>query len=114
MQRRVGRLHRLAGSGIERAGNAEAHRFDPIAHGGPDLLHRVGDHLHETILVETVDRAIGTVMDREVGVDRAGQELGAAEVDAYDASLDHAGHHIAPPPWPTPTTSRNTPSTAPA
>jgi LCP family protein required for cell wall assembly len=35
-------------------------------------------------------------MDPEVGVDRAGQELGAAEVDAYDASLDHAGHDIAP------------------
>jgi LCP family protein required for cell wall assembly len=30
-------------------------------------------------------------MDREVGVDCAGQEFGAAEVDAYDASLDHAG-----------------------
>jgi LCP family protein required for cell wall assembly len=35
-------------------------------------------------------------MDPEVGVDRAGQELGAAEVDAYDASLDHAGHDTAP------------------
>ena len=31
-------------------------------------------------------------MDAQVGVDRAGQELGTAEVDAYDASLDHAGH----------------------
>ena len=35
-------------------------------------------------------------MDPEVGVDRAGQELGAAEVDAYDASLDHAAHDTAP------------------
>ena len=29
-------------------------------------------------------------MDAQVGVDRAGQQLRAAEVDAYDASLDHA------------------------
>ena len=46
-------------------------------------------------------------MDAQVGVDRAGQELGAAEVDAYDASLDHAGHDT----WQT-THRRNTRSTA--
>ena len=81
----------------ERAGDAEADRLDLVAHGGPDLLNGVGDHLHEAVLIEAVDQTIGTVMDREVGVDRAGQELGAAEVDAYDASLDHAGHHTALP-----------------
>ena len=48
----------------------------------------------------------------EVGVDRAGQELGAAEVDAYDASLDHAGHVTAP--MADDEDTRNTPSTAPA
>ena len=103
----------LPGARVERAGDAEADRLDLAVHGGPDLLDRIGDHLHEAVLVETVDRTVGTVMDAEVGVDRAGQELGAAEVDAYDASLDHAGHHTALPPWPTTTNSLSTPSTAP-
>ena len=96
VQRRIGRLDRHPGPRVERAGDAEADRLDAVAHGGPDLLDRVGDHLHESVLVETVDRTVGTVMDREVRVDRAGQELGAAEVDADDASLEHAGHDTAP------------------
>ena len=47
-------------------------------------------------------------MDAQVSVHRAGQQLGAAEIDADDASLGHAGHLTAP--WqttaPTPRTAR--------
>jgi hypothetical protein len=91
VQRRVGRLDRHPRARVERARDPEADRLDLRTHGGPHLLDRIGDHLHETVLIQAVDQAVGTVMDPEVGVDRAGQELGAAEVDAYDASLDHAG-----------------------
>ena len=50
--------------------------------------------------------------DREVGADRAGQELRAAEVDADDVSLGHAGHHTAPRHGRPRQTSRSTRSTA--
>ena len=54
-----------------------------------DLLHGVGDHLHEFVLRETVDRTVGTVDHRQVRADRACQQLRAAEVDADDVALGH-------------------------
>src|SRR4029079_10954054 len=58
---------------------------------------------------------VGTVMDRPVGVHGACQQLGAAEIDADDASLGHAGHlTVRTSPWPTRTTTAPTPRTRPA
>ena len=54
-----------------------------------DLLHRVGDHLHEFVLRQAVDKTVGTVNHRQVRADRPRQQLRAAEVDADDVALGH-------------------------
>ena len=79
----------------------------PTASTSPPTARRTpstacDDHLDELQLVEAERRAVGTVMDRSVRVHGAGQQLGAAEIDADHASLGHAGHLTArTSPWPT-------------
>ena len=112
-EREVDRLDGHPGARVERAGDAESDRVDLPADGGADLFDGVRDEPDELHLIQAEHRAVGTVMDRQISVQRAGQQLGSAEIDADDASLGHAGHITAPPPWPT-TTTAPTPPTAPA
>ena len=81
-QRQVHRLDGDAGAPVERARDAEADRGDLADAASRISSHRVDDHVQQLGLVEAEDRAVGTVMRPPVGVDGAGKQLGATEVDA--------------------------------
>ena len=93
LERHVDGLHRHPRPRVERARDAEPDRLDRRADRRADLVDRIGDHLHEFVLREAVNRTVGTVDHRQVIADRARQQLRAAKVDADDVSLGHAGGH---------------------
>ena len=106
VQREVDGLDGQPRARVERARDAEADRLDVAADRPAHALDGVRDHLHQLHLVQAERGAVGTVMDRSVSVHGAGQQLGAAEIDADHASLGHAGHLTArTSPWPTKTTA---------
>ena len=100
----VDRLHRHPG----RASNVQGMPKPTAAIGSPTAV-RISSTASATSARARAGRdraqAVGTVMNREVRVDRAGQQLGAAEVDADDASLGARRPRYRSP-WPTARRSR--------
>ena len=76
-------------------------------------MDRVDRRVEQRRLVDPEDLSTRPVVNGEaVGVDRSGQELGPAQIDADHAAGRHFAHDTPPQPWPT--RSPPTPSTAPA
>ena len=71
---------------VHEAGDAEADADDRIPRSATGLLDGLGDRVEERCGVGMGHEPLGAVMDPEVRVDHARQELRASQVDA-----DHAG-----------------------
>src|SRR6202035_4225704 len=72
-------------------------RWDPKADGTDlavgrltDLLHRFNGYVDQRGLVQPGQAALGPVVNRQLAVNRPGEQLRAAHVDADDAPGGHA------------------------
>src|SRR5579875_1028533 len=85
------RQRRAAAAVVDQRGDAEADRLHRLTGGLAQLPDRVDDHLEQVRLTQPEDRPLDAVMDVELGIEHAAQQLGAAHVDPDDAPAGHAG-----------------------
>ncbi len=96
-ERQVDRLDRHAGPAIERAGDSEADGLYVPVNCLASLLDRVDRRVEQRRLVDPEDFSARSVVNGEpLGVDRSGQELGPAQIDADHAAGRHFDHDTPP------------------
>ncbi len=112
-QREVHRDHAPAGPLVHQARDSEADRGDFGAGRLPSFLNGFYSDVEQRRLVKTGHGALGAMVDSEPLIDRSGQDLRPAHVDADGASAWHVDHYMQCPICPRTPPSRPQPDDRP-